>query len=538
MKMGRGMLEDDIMKLLQENGPLSRADIADATGYSPRHLQRILPTIEGIQTIKQGRKILYSVMMVAAAATTSSSSITTPGPDHRHFPAFDVQHGHEHRQMSILDASGDIQHGQVGHSEIESAKARHRIRKETLRSHTPAPNAAPAAPGCADCPPEDAHKCRSCPLSYAELERDTIQFVVVDQEFRDRLVEQATLRHWRRKNSHGQTMIYPYRDLTMAVGKDVVTFYSADPKDLSHIENWIRLNFAGIYSDIHSLTARIRRPAELTRDELTVIVTDPETIREMEYYLHIKAGGSEIYTLKSPNHVWPGFKAYRFGATLRCEFDCRSLVQKINGISIRTRLLEILPGIVEAPGIFAEFLTDYYNPYEHPIIIDTGIGPIIQQFTNLAESMTDKFTAAMHEFMEARPVQTTLPEPEPAAVPAENPLNDLLAEIGKLEGFEIEAICKAVAYTLKLERQAVMVYLAAWSAWAGRNFKGRVLKEDISKLLLNDAKEPTPLSDIADAIEKLQAAGLMQRDAGYDVKFSPAGIMLAKKLTAKREMVQ
>jgi len=514
------------MALLTKNGPMSRADLATATGYSPRHLQRVLPAIEGIQAVKQGRKILYSVMVAAAAATASSSSITMPGPDQGHSPAIVVQHGHEPGQMSIMDISGDVQHGQVGHFQKPIKADCPPNRERVARRHTQTPPGAPTVPGCTDCQGENANKCRSCPLSYAELERDTIQFVIVDQEFRDRLVEEATLKQWRRKTDRGLTWIYQ-KNITLQVGGDVVVFYSDEPEDLGAITGWVRTHFAGIYGDVGSLVARIKRPHELTREELTVIITDPPTMEEMRTALHQKADKTGTFYLKSPNPNIPGFKAYFYKNTLRCEFDCRDEARKISALYMRRRLLQILPAVAGAPGIFDEWLTDYYNPYEHPIVIDTGIDSMMQRFTDLAETLTDKFTAALHQFVQARPVQATLPAgPDP-----------LTAEIEGLDGFDIEGIVKAFATTLKLERAAVKVYLAAWSAWAGRNFKGRVLKEDIASVLTR-ANEPQTLAEIADAIGKLQAAGLLQQEARYDVKFSPQGIMLARKLTAKREGVQ
>jgi len=529
--MGRALLqlEDEIMALITKNGPMSRADLAEATGYSPRHLQRVLPIMEGIEAAKQGRRIMYSVVVVAVAATASSSSITMPEPDQGHSPAIDVQHGHEPGQMSIVDISGDVQHGQVGHfrkpKDAETVPNRERV----ARRHTQTPPGAPTVPGCTDCQGENANKCRSCPLSYAELERDTIQFVIVDQEFRDRLIEEATLKQWRRKTDRGLTWIYQ-KNITLQVGGDVVVFYSDEPEDLGTITGWVRTHFSGIYGDVGSLIARIKRPHELTREELTVIVTDLPTMEEMRTALSMRMDKTGTFYLKSPNPNIPGFKAYFFKNTLRCEFDCRDEARKISALYMRRRLLQILPAIAGAPGIFDEWLTDYYNPYEHPIVIDTGVDSMMQKFTDLAESLTDKFTAVLHEFMQARPMPATLPE-------APDPLAGMSDEVEGLDGFDIEGIVKAFATTLKLERAAVKVYLAAWSAWAGRNFRGRVLKEDIAAVLTR-ANEPQTLTEIADAIGKLQKVGLLQLDARYDVKFSPQGIVLARKLTAKREGVQ
>jgi len=505
------------MALLLKKGPMSRADIAAATGYSPRHLQRILPGILGIQTVKQGRKIMYSVLVVAAAAAASSSSTTTITQlPEQGLPTLGPREvGHEPGQMSIMDISGDVQHGQVGHFKGKIKADEPPNRERVAKRHREGPS---GVADCSACSPGDDHKCRACPLSYAELERDTVQFVIVDQEFRDRLVEIATVKQWRRKTDRGLTWIYQ-KHLTLQVGGDVVVFYSDEPEDLGHIVEWARTAFSGIYQDINSLLARIKRPHELTRDELTVIVTDPGTIEEMMFHLRMKMEKTGTYYLPSPNPVTPGFKAYKFQGTLRCEFDCRDDKRRVSALTMRRRLLEILPDIKGAPGLFSEYLTDYYNPNAHPTVIDTGVDNILEWATSFAERIIDRC-------MEKK----TTPPPSPE----EQKLRELRDAIEALETGELGDIIRTFRDLLNVEEGPTRVYLAAWAIWKGRHCKGRVNKAEIASLLVRQ-NDPLTIPEIADALPVLRTAGLLQEDPSIEICFSAAGREIAEILMAKRE---
>jgi hypothetical protein len=354
--------------------------------------------------------------------------------------------------------------------------------------------------------------------------------VIVDQVFRDLLEQKAREEKWKTAEKHGTRWIY-LKHLTLQLGYDSVTFYSDEPEDLDWVAKWVRKNFAATYPDINSLATRVRRPAELTKTELTIVVTDRKTIDAMMDHISLRMQKTGVYYLSSPNPNIPGFKAYMHNETLRCEFDGGGPVKPIAALAMRQRLFSILPLIADSPGLFLEFLTDYYSPTAHPIIIDTGVDGILKQFTSFAETLTDKFTAAMHEFTKARTVQARLPDPSPEE---EARIAEINAAIEAFQGFEIDEVLKAFKRTLKLDEKATTVYLAAWSAWASRQFKGRVLKEDIASVLLR-AGSPLEAPDIAVALDRLITAGLMQKDARLEVKFSPGGIAMARKLMAKRE---
>lgn len=523
------------MALIQQQ-PLTQGQIADATGYSGRHIRRILQVLP-VTITRKGKCLLYSPAAAPAAAAdeeaAASSSITTPPPGNsgQTHPSADKMSGHLSAQTLIENEptdgrTADKMSGHSGHPKKGNSKNLYRNRRrdaggaghphKTLRS------------GPEFGPYRRDDRTGLYPHELAHYEIDMVQFVLIDRTFRDILLRRSKEeKSWQVWENRGLTWIrVEDRHLALQVGKTTVTFYSDDPGDMSSIAAWARETFAGNYDNIESLVARIRYPQSLSQEELCVVVTDPAITANIRVSIE-KDARNGVYTLPSPNESDPALKIYERDGTMRVEFIATNHAQAVRALGMRENLMNNLPRMQKVPGLFWEFVQKYYSALHHPIIIDTGGHEFLAALGQMAQTFTD----AIKTVMSTQTVQTRLPE-------APDPLISMTAEVEGLDGFDIDAIVRTFAKTLKLERQAVLVYLAAWSAWAGRNFKGRVLKEDISKLLLNDAKEPTPLHEIADAIEKLQAAGLMLKGAGYDVKFSPAGITLARKLTAKREMVQ
>ncbi len=196
---------------------------------------------------------------------------------------------------------------------------------------------------------DDVLPCRACPLLLASLERDTVQFVVVDRQFRDLLLQQAEVKGWDVRERRSSVYIHlPH--LTLQLGGDVVVFYSDEPGDLDWIASWVAEEFTGIYPDIGSLTARIRHPQDLTRDELTLTVHDPATMDAILDQVGMQSMNGVFY-LKSPNPNIPAFKAYSTGDTLRCEFDARSNFQAVSALGMRQRLVSLLPDLSRHPGV-------------------------------------------------------------------------------------------------------------------------------------------------------------------------------------------
>jgi len=570
--------EDAIMDALKTR-PMSQRELCLVTGYTDRHIRRILRDLP-ISSRRSGRSIVYS------STTTGDDTGHDPEtpdmtPDipaseghpskptqqrarntgHVRYPTPDIPDIRQdrtakkkktskpasntgHFQPTTADIPG-INTGHSGHFDPGSSPSRAPIPERTgtmhRKTHDPEAEAGPYSNCPADC---TDHTCRSCPLSIATLERDTIQFVLVDKQFRDQLMRWADTRKWPHRESRGVVWLYPGDHLTLQVGVDTTTFYSDEPgEDLGWIETWVRRYFDAIYPDIDGLLARIRSPERLTRDELTVVVTHQPTIDAIMASIGMHMGPNKTFYLKAPNSNSPGFKAYQHAGTLRMEFDCRNQFQAISALDMRQRLLTILPEVRRAEGLFWEFLTDYYNPYEHPIVIDTGVDAILQQFQNLAQTLTDRFTDALRDLQ-----QQPTPRPEDDDQPdigltedeidrAQAAVAAMMDDLKKMDQYDLDEIFLAFKRHLKLDEQAAYVFLSAFAAWTARRYRGRVLMEDVSHGL-QGAGAPLDLAAIADAVDHLKTAGLMRNHPKLEICFSTAGKTLGKKLLAKWEGVR
>jgi len=524
------------MEALQAQ-PQTSAELAAKFGISDRHVRRVLREL-GSKVIarRTGRQIRYSAAAAAAeekeeAAASSTTTITGPA-------TIADKSGHTIADMSAMSAidnghSGgaiaDIQENSghdCGHGKPPISKQRYRNHKRDSNSRGQAHFPPPYGPGPDPC--ED-RETPLCPLSYAEFERDRIQFVLLDRKFRDLLLQRATADNWETRHVRGLVWIYPRGDLSLQVGRDTVTFYSNEPGDLSGIAGWIRREFSGEYEDIESLAARIKNPADLSGEELTVVIKHPDTVAAIRSHVQLMADHG-VYMLPCPNENTPGLKIYepKAGGTMRVEFIIHNHAQGIAGLNMRAALMNNMPRIHQSHGLFWEFIQKYYSHMHHPLMIDTGGHDFLQALDKIVTQ-----TTAMVEKIADR-----IPVPTRQATLEEDRFKEIEKAIEQFKaGIELEDIVREFRQTLKLEEQATRVFLAAWSVWMKRNFRGRVLKEDVASLLLR-ANEPLSVTEIAEAIVKLKAVKLLENDPRLEIRFSAGGAALARKLTAKREGVQ
>jgi len=329
----------------------------------------------------------------------------------------------------------------------------------------------------------------------------------------------------------GARAIYLYLPhLTLQLGADSVTFYSDEPEELDWIAAWVRTHFADCHPDIDALVARIRRPEHLARDELTVVIEDAGIIDAIVGTIGMQMKKNVMY-LKAPNTTTPGFKTYLHEGTLRCEFDARNQVQAISALAMRQRLLTILPSVRNHPWLFWEFLTDYYNPYMHPIIIDTGMNEVLAQVQAMGETMARAFLEGVRELAagDRRPA----PAGTDAAV---EKVNQLIDAIPAADVWDLDAVVDQFTGTFGCDRTATLVLLAAWGTWAHRRFRGQVLKEDVlARLSRSDVAVDVGSGAFDRALVTLTEIDLLEPDAYLDVRFSKAGIRLGKKLLARWE---
>ena len=346
--------------------------------------------------------------------------------------------------------------------------------------------------------PEEERVCRTCPLTFASFERDAIQYVIIDSEFANLLMEHAEQKHWERRECDRSAYIYlPH--LTFQVGGDTVTIYSDEPGDLEWIAGFVEEEFAADHPDIPALLNHIRRPENLSRDELTVVVNDTNIIGAFMETLEVHMSNGVFY-IRSPNRSTPSFKVYLSGDTLRLEFDARNRFQAVSALSMRHELMDMLTDIGNSPGLFYEFLKSYYNPAVQPIIIELGLDRFLRD--------------ALEGFTEKKP--------------APDPVHESVSQVAaRLEdGMAGEEISALIAEEFGLSGEVADVYLAAWSVWVRRRFKGQVLIEDVEGLL----EQVGVQVDVPVALQSLIEAGLMKDDPGLEICFSREGVRLGRKI--------
>jgi hypothetical protein len=507
------------MQALQAQ-PQTSAELATRFGVSDRHIRRILKTLP-VEAIRKGREFIYVVVAAASSPTTTITAPSGTAPDCGHMSAKMSEIGRGESGETIADMISDNR----GHGKIQTSHQRHRNAKRTASSSVPAAIGPQEGPGVAPTPSCAESGTNLCPQYYATFERDMIRFVLVDKPFHDLIMAKADRWTVRRTHGNNQTWVYPIPALTLQLGvRDTVVFHSAEPGDMSVIADWIRDNFPE-YADMASLLARVRNPQNLSGEEITVVIKRPETIQAIRTSIgKIWEGGQ--FNLFRPGTGVPGLKIYESNSTMRVEFIVSDHKTGVTAIDMREELMRLMPRIHHSPGLFWEFVQRHYYAIGHPQYIDTGGHDYIASM----EMVTGRFTEIMKEFAARIPVIP--PQPE------ESRLKEIEAAIEEFEiGVELDDILRAFQRTLKLEDRATKVFLAAWVIWSKRNCKGRVLKEEIAGLL-QKAGEPLTVAEIADAVEELKTARLMDHDPRLEIRFSPVGQALAKKITAKKEGIQ
>ncbi|WAI01345.1 hypothetical protein [Methanogenium organophilum] len=368
-------------------------------------------------------------------------------------------------------------------------------------------------------------QCKLCPFKYSKFERDAIQYVVIDPVFRNLLELLATPNKWKIKRKKRDTWIY-LDHVTFQLGNDFVVIYSDDPYDLKWIGNWVRENLQGYYVDIEKLVSKIVHPRLISRDELSIDITDPEMIQTVEGLTENYKNKSGYLRFNSPNEVIPALKIYRKDKVLRMEFICHSGFQTTSVIAIRNRLLYCLQNICKQPGCLYDFLHSYY-----PTDINSDIKCSIQ-----------KIETGLDELKQM--VKLCSPEPVIAkgkiGTEAKNKekINAVIDSIDK-ENVSMDSISCRISEIFGVTREAAIVFLAGFQIWATSIYRKRVMFEDISSLFLKQSLHNiSKLSCIRSAARELIAAGLLNDDPELDISFSSQGTTLGKKLIAKKEGIK
>jgi len=511
------------MEALQAQ-PQTSAELAAQFGVSDRHIRRTIADLileKKVERQRDGRDFLYSLAAAVVEEDAATTTITGPAgtADNCGHNVRDRDLGHS---SDTVETISDIRGHDLGHGKPETSKQRHRIAKKTAITRGPARIGQQDGPGshfpqtCAD------SGTNLCPQLFAGFERDQIQFVLVDRAFRDLVLSKSENWSVRRTHNGNQVWLYPIPALSLQIGlKDTVVFRSSEPGDMSIIAAWVRDSFPE-YGDMDGLVARIKYPQSLIGEELTVVIRHEPTIAAIRTMTE-KDRVNGQFNLQRPGTAIPGLKIYEFNGTMRVEFLVSDYKQAVAAIDMREELMRLMPRIHRTPGMFWEFIQKHYSALHHPIIIDTGGHEFIQAL----QDITGHFTSTMKDLAGRIP---KAPTAEDFA------LKDLKAAIDALETGELADIIRTFREMLNVEEAPTKVFLAAWTVWAKRNFKGRVIKADVASLLLR-ANDPLSATDVADALVRLRQVGLLQQDERLEICFSPEGAELARILTAKREGV-
>jgi len=507
------LLAGDLMQALQAQ-PATSSQLAAKFGVTDRHIRRTIADLvleKKVTRKRDGRDFLYSLAAAVVEEDAATTTITGPAgtSDNCGHNVRDRDLGHTpDNGETIADICGHDR----GHEKLETSKQRHRNAKRTPKGYGPAPTTP-----CGD------SGTNLCPQFFAGFERDMIQFVLMDKIFRDLLVARADTEEWNVRKVHGQTWIYPMAKLSLQVGKDTVVFYSADPGDMSCIAQWVREQFTAEYGDIESLVSRIKYPQNLSSEELTVVVKNPETIAAIRTSIG-KSMTNGQFNLQHPSQSIPGLKIYESNGTMRIEFIVHNHKTGASAIDMREELMREMPRIHETPGLFWEFIQKYYSALHHPLIIDTGGHDFLQALREMSGQFRDTLKIIAAKI--------------PAAPTAEDlALRELKAAIEALESSELGDIIRTFRDLLNVDEAPTKVFLAAWVIWKNRHCKGRVNKSEIAGMLLRQ-NDPLTVAEIAAALPVLRTAGLLQEDPHIEICFSAAGREIAEILMAKREGVQ
>jgi hypothetical protein len=126
---------------------------------------------------------------------------------------------------------------------------------------------------------------------------------------------------------------------------------------------------------IERAVSKLKHPAEIAYEELTVEILDPEVIeivRKCEP--HIPDEGRGPYVILAPSPLIPGLKIYLTGGRLKIELIAHNEKQAFNALFIRAELVgDVLPRIKKSPGVFDEWRAEYWHPYSHPIVLNITI---------------------------------------------------------------------------------------------------------------------------------------------------------------------
>ena len=384
----------------------------------------------------------------------------------------------------------------------------------------------PFAPQMHDESEKEGH-CEFCPYKYGNFERDAIQYVVIDPIFRNLIELLGQAGKLRIKKNKRDAWIHE-EHLTLQLGRDSVIIYSDEPYDLKWIGEWVREHFQDYYQNIDELITKVVNPRCISRDELSIDLTDSQIIQTTEEQIAHYKNKNGYLRFNSPNDITPGLKIYRKGEVLRIEFICTNGFQSTSVIAIRNELLYCLHKICKHPGSLFDFLHSYY-PRDTNSDLKHKMNSIERDLHELKQAVNTQFS---------QPVKAT---PKGNTRNSGEHLKKIYRLIENIEEDQapMESLSMLISKEFAVSEPAGLVFLSGFGSWMGKKFKNRVLFEDVSGELIRSGHfEISSVEQIKSAVQELIRAGLLKDDPNLEISFTTMGTILGKKIRARREGIR
>jgi len=375
--------------------------------------------------------------------------------------------------------------------------------------------------------------CERCPLKYATLERDMIQYKIYDPHIRNVLEMIACYHGWKIERKTRDTWI-DCGAMKLQLGKKTVVIYHDDPKDFTKIGEWFRKYFSPVYPNVEAIIQKVKNPLLVSRDELTLEIIDEATKKAILGIIQPYKNQQGYLFWKSPNDITPPLKIYEQKETgnLRIEFDARDDFKILSAIAMQRRLETIIPYLSEKPGKFFEFLQDFYSPALNNSVLSQIIKKIHDLMTLFQEMINDVSLGLLELNTQIKEMTCKFTDVKNRGdTSGLNHLIDAFFSCYQGDLKDTTSIILALSNDFGITREDATTFLAAFAVWNSKMFKGQVLREEIYEFVSSNypSFNISP-EDISKSIATLNRIGFLEYHPEYEVYFSKPGIRLCKKL--------
>lgn len=510
--MTRGRI--DTLKHDLELQDFSTEDLALKYGVSQRTILRDLTKIKNVIKIKEGRYIRYHIHH-----NRNSQRQPTPhlSKKSRQLPSLHIP------CIKKIEAKYD---GVYTHDNDDSfPHTRHPRRSIKGSNNTNERKSRPTSYGTqlslAGAPNGVVDQLAAVPQLTC-LEMDIIRFGVINQEFRDYLLEKAREMRWKLHQTKRDIWLEPLlppRPLKLQLGTNSVIFYCSDPGfDAEWLADYIG-QCCNEFCNIKSIISEIRRP-NIHYCELALMIFDQYIISLVDIVLNRYYGKDRVLLFPSPNPITPGFKVYHPNNAIRMEFLANQS-QKSSLTQIMQSLTEV---ICDPAGIRTKFplFIDSYYPLQSNA--GTKIYELIRSVTRRKNHQIKNQNFLLHPELEA------LSKKKDKFFDEYN----LLVQshiLGELDHFN--ASKKVFAKAFECSEDEASVFLATVAIFFSKRSKPVSIIE-ISNYLTSKLEISMNRYEIKKCRDNLIYLGLLTYQPPFDFYFSRIGQLIFQEMKAYR----